>query len=63
MKSNLTWEIIKEKPPGKSFLQSRRMYLKLTEKREERALRTVRIVDMKESKGGVKGVNQARKVK
>lgn len=39
------------------------MYLKLTEKREERAIRTIRIVDMKESKAGVKGANQARKVK
>lgn len=39
------------------------MYLKLTVKREERAIGTIRIVDMKESENGVKGVNQARKIK
>lgn len=39
------------------------MYLKLTEKREERAIRTIRIVDKKEYKNGVKGANQARKMK
>ena len=63
MKSNQIWEIIKEKPPGESSPKSRRMYLNLTEKREERAIRTIRIVDKKEYKNGVKGANQARKMK
>lgn len=62
MKRKQTWKIIKEKPPGESFLQSRRMYSKLF-KREERAIRVIRIVDMKEYKNGIKGVSQARKMK
>lgn len=39
------------------------MYLNLTKKGEQRAIRIVRIVDLKEYKNGVKVVNQAKKMK
>lgn len=39
------------------------MYLNLTEKGEQRTIRIVRIVDLKEYKNGVKVVNQAKKMK